>query len=117
LHDAGPEIKRAISGNLDELIDDNPEPSHRVFILIIHIFIVNKFENIVLKRFINLKRNHTLFGSVWSSMRRRTGSLRRSFRVSNTHSKKKHVRYSLDRLLFRFLIKLDLKLTVFMLSY
>ncbi|XP_025410961.1 voltage-dependent calcium channel type D subunit alpha-1 isoform X7 [Sipha flava] len=29
LHDAGPEIKRAISGNLDELIDDNPEPSHR----------------------------------------------------------------------------------------
>jgi len=32
LHDAGPEIKRAISGNLDELIDDNPEPSHRVFI-------------------------------------------------------------------------------------
>lgn len=33
LHDAGPEIKRAISGNLDELIDDNPEPSHRVFIL------------------------------------------------------------------------------------
>ncbi|XP_025411107.1 voltage-dependent calcium channel type D subunit alpha-1 isoform X9 [Sipha flava] len=30
LHDAGPEIKRAISGNLDELIDDNPEPSHRL---------------------------------------------------------------------------------------
>ncbi|XP_025208287.1 muscle calcium channel subunit alpha-1 isoform X3 [Melanaphis sacchari] len=67
LHDAGPEIKRAISGNLDELIDDNPEPSHR--------------------------RNHSLFGSVWSSMRRRTGSLRRSFRVSNTHSKKKHKNY------------------------
>ncbi|XP_025410803.1 muscle calcium channel subunit alpha-1 isoform X5 [Sipha flava] len=65
LHDAGPEIKRAISGNLDELIDDNPEPSHR--------------------------RNHSLFGSVWSSMRRRTGSLKRSFRVSNTHSKKKHL--------------------------
>ncbi|XP_050528815.1 muscle calcium channel subunit alpha-1-like isoform X2 [Daktulosphaira vitifoliae] len=68
LHDAGPEIKRAISGNLDELIDDNPEPSHR--------------------------RNHSLFGSVWSSMRRRTGSLRRSFRISNTHSKKnKHKNY------------------------
>ncbi|XP_025411039.1 muscle calcium channel subunit alpha-1 isoform X8 [Sipha flava] len=67
LHDAGPEIKRAISGNLDELIDDNPEPSHR--------------------------RNHSLFGSVWSSMRRRTGSLKRSFRVSNTHSKKKHKNY------------------------
>ncbi|XP_049817851.1 muscle calcium channel subunit alpha-1 isoform X2 [Aethina tumida] len=44
LHEAGPELKRAISGNLDELIDDNPEPMHR--------------------------RNHSLFGSVWSSMRR-----------------------------------------------
>ncbi|XP_044741496.1 muscle calcium channel subunit alpha-1 [Chrysoperla carnea] len=44
LHEAGPELKRAISGNLEELIDDNPEPSHR--------------------------RNHSLFGSVWSSMRR-----------------------------------------------
>lgn len=30
LHEAGPELKRAISGNLDELIDDNPEPMHRV---------------------------------------------------------------------------------------
>ncbi|XP_025410871.1 muscle calcium channel subunit alpha-1 isoform X6 [Sipha flava] len=60
LHDAGPEIKRAISGNLDELIDDNPEPSHR--------------------------RNHSLFGSVWSSMRRRTGSLKRSFRLSPSSS-------------------------------
>lgn len=38
LHDAGPEIKRAISGNLDELIDDNPEPSHRVFILLLNIY-------------------------------------------------------------------------------
>ncbi|BES91322.1 Voltage gated calcium channel Hypothetical protein domain [Nesidiocoris tenuis] len=44
LHDAGPELKRAISGNLEELLDDNPEPMHR--------------------------RNHSLFGSVWSSMRR-----------------------------------------------
>lgn len=30
LHEAGPELKRAISGNLEELIDDNPEPMHRV---------------------------------------------------------------------------------------
>lgn len=30
LHEAGPELKRAISGNLDELSDDNPEPMHRV---------------------------------------------------------------------------------------
>ncbi|XP_055313578.1 muscle calcium channel subunit alpha-1 isoform X5 [Sitodiplosis mosellana] len=44
LHEAGPELKRAISGNLDELIEE-PEPMHR--------------------------RNHTLFGSVWSSMRRK----------------------------------------------
>uniref|UniRef100_A0A1B6BZP2 Voltage-dependent L-type calcium channel subunit alpha n=1 Tax=Clastoptera arizonana TaxID=38151 RepID=A0A1B6BZP2_9HEMI len=50
LHDAGPELKRAISGNLEELIDDNPEPMHR--------------------------RNHSLFGSVWSSMRRGHGSFR-----------------------------------------
>ncbi|XP_018406581.1 PREDICTED: muscle calcium channel subunit alpha-1 [Cyphomyrmex costatus] len=44
LHEAGPELKRAISGNLEELLDDNPEPMHR--------------------------RNHSLFGSVWSSMRK-----------------------------------------------
>ncbi|XP_037051066.1 muscle calcium channel subunit alpha-1 isoform X2 [Bradysia coprophila] len=44
LHEAGPELKRAISGNLDELMEE-PEPMHR--------------------------RNHTLFGSVWSSMRRK----------------------------------------------
>ncbi|XP_055922391.1 voltage-dependent calcium channel type D subunit alpha-1 isoform X4 [Eupeodes corollae] len=43
LHDAGPALKRAISGNLDELLEE-PEPMHR--------------------------RNHTLFGSVWSSLRR-----------------------------------------------
>ncbi|KAL1129887.1 hypothetical protein AAG570_012831, partial [Ranatra chinensis] len=35
LHDAGPELKRAISGNLEECIDDNPEPMHRVRILCI----------------------------------------------------------------------------------
>lgn len=34
LHEAGPELKRAISGNLDELTDDNPEPMHRVRIKI-----------------------------------------------------------------------------------
>ncbi|XP_049533955.1 muscle calcium channel subunit alpha-1-like isoform X5 [Anopheles darlingi] len=44
LHEAGPELKRAISGNLEDTGDDNPEPSHR--------------------------RNHTLFGNVWSSIRR-----------------------------------------------
>ncbi|KZS09199.1 Voltage-dependent calcium channel type D subunit alpha-1 [Daphnia magna] len=47
LHDAGPELKRAISGNLDELMERDPEPMHR--------------------------RNHTLFGSVWSNMRRGGG--------------------------------------------
>ncbi|XP_011305277.1 muscle calcium channel subunit alpha-1 isoform X6 [Fopius arisanus] len=50
LHEAGPELKRAISGNLEELLDDNPEPMHR--------------------------RNHSLFGSVWSSMRRGHHSFR-----------------------------------------
>lgn len=44
LHEAGPELKRAISGNLEDNGDDNPEPMHR--------------------------RNHTLFGSMWSSIRR-----------------------------------------------
>lgn len=29
LHEAGPELKRAISGNLDELVEE-PEPMHRV---------------------------------------------------------------------------------------
>lgn len=32
LHDAGPELKRAISGNLDELMERDPEPMHRVII-------------------------------------------------------------------------------------
>ena len=30
LHDAGPELKRAISGNLDEMMENDPEPMHRV---------------------------------------------------------------------------------------
>ncbi|CAG0896176.1 unnamed protein product [Darwinula stevensoni] len=30
LHEAGPELKRAISGNLDQLLEDDPEPMHRV---------------------------------------------------------------------------------------
>ncbi|XP_046439979.1 muscle calcium channel subunit alpha-1-like [Daphnia pulex] len=47
LHDAGPELKRAISGNLDELMERDPEPMHR--------------------------RNHSLFGNVWSNMRRGGG--------------------------------------------
>ena len=34
LHEAGPELKRAISGNLEELSDDNPEPMHRVWKII-----------------------------------------------------------------------------------
>ncbi|XP_037087446.1 LOW QUALITY PROTEIN: voltage-dependent calcium channel type D subunit alpha-1-like [Pollicipes pollicipes] len=45
LHEAGPELKRAISGNLDQMVaDDNP--THR--------------------------RNHVLFGRVWSSFRRKS---------------------------------------------
>ncbi|XP_071054916.1 muscle calcium channel subunit alpha-1 [Onthophagus taurus] len=62
LHEAGPELKRAISGNLDELIDDNPEPMHR--------------------------RNHSLFGSVWSSMRRGHSFNRaKSLKVNSTQIK------------------------------
>lgn len=30
LHEAGPELKRAISGTLDDTVDDCPEPMHRV---------------------------------------------------------------------------------------
>lgn len=40
LHDAGPELKRAISGNLDEMMDMDPEPMHRVFIIDININII-----------------------------------------------------------------------------
>lgn len=44
LHEAGPELKRAISGNLDELIEE-PEPMHRVCISIssdVHYFIIRQ---------------------------------------------------------------------------
>ncbi|XP_032677442.1 muscle calcium channel subunit alpha-1 isoform X4 [Odontomachus brunneus] len=63
LHEAGPELKRAISGNLEELLDDNPEPMHR--------------------------RNHSLFGSVWSSMRKGHHSFHRarSLKVNSTTAK------------------------------
>ncbi|XP_060516431.1 muscle calcium channel subunit alpha-1 isoform X4 [Cylas formicarius] len=62
LHEAGPELKRAISGNLDELVDDNPEPMHR--------------------------RNHSLFGSVWSSMKRGHSFNRaKSLKVNSTQIK------------------------------
>lgn len=30
LHEAGPELKRAISGNLDEVVAETVEPMHRV---------------------------------------------------------------------------------------
>ncbi|KAL1455036.1 hypothetical protein WDU94_009157 [Cyamophila willieti] len=60
LHEAGPELKRAISSNLEELVDDNPEPSHR--------------------------RNHTLFGSVWSSMKRH-GSFHATRKINHAKSK------------------------------
>ncbi|KAG5317437.1 CAC1D protein, partial [Pseudoatta argentina] len=62
LHEAGPELKRAISGNLEELLDDNPEPMHR--------------------------RNHSLFGSVWSSMRKGHHFHRaKSLKVNSTTAK------------------------------
>ncbi|XP_008553533.1 muscle calcium channel subunit alpha-1 isoform X4 [Microplitis demolitor] len=60
LHEAGPELKRAISGNLEELLDDNPEPTHR--------------------------RNHSLFGSVWSSMRRGHHSFRAKSLKTNSNN-------------------------------
>ncbi|XP_075986928.1 muscle calcium channel subunit alpha-1-like isoform X2 [Anticarsia gemmatalis] len=44
LHEAGPELKRAISGNLDDITAECDVPMHR--------------------------RNHSLFGGVWSSIRR-----------------------------------------------
>ncbi|XP_063698598.1 muscle calcium channel subunit alpha-1 [Culicoides brevitarsis] len=59
LHEAGPELKRAISGNLEEL-EDEPEPMHR--------------------------RNHTLFGSVWSSIRRSNQSRPRTKPTSSNNS-------------------------------
>ncbi|XP_068624737.1 muscle calcium channel subunit alpha-1-like [Battus philenor] len=45
LHEAGPELKRAISGNLDEIAPEAVEPMHR--------------------------RNHTLFGAVWTTIKKR----------------------------------------------
>ncbi|CAH0731480.1 unnamed protein product, partial [Brenthis ino] len=51
LHEAGPELKRAISGNLDEVVPETVEPMHR--------------------------RNHTLFGAVWTSIKKGKESLYR----------------------------------------
>ncbi|XP_043950491.1 voltage-dependent calcium channel type D subunit alpha-1 isoform X1 [Drosophila biarmipes] len=60
LHEVSPALKRAISGNLDEL-DQEPEPMHR--------------------------RHHTLFGSVWSSIRRHgNGTFRRSAKATASQS-------------------------------
>ncbi|KAH8378094.1 hypothetical protein KR093_009147, partial [Drosophila rubida] len=59
LHEVSPALKRAISGNLDELAEE-PEPMHR--------------------------RHHTLFGSVWSSIRRHgNGTFRRSAKASQSN--------------------------------
>ncbi|CAB0032233.1 unnamed protein product [Trichogramma brassicae] len=55
LHDAGPELKRAISGNLEELLDD-PEPMHR-------------------------RPNHTLFG-MWSSIRKTSFNRAKSMKAA-----------------------------------
>ncbi|XP_053618976.1 voltage-dependent calcium channel type D subunit alpha-1-like isoform X2 [Plodia interpunctella] len=44
LHEAGPELKRAISGNLEEIVAETVEPMHR--------------------------RNHTLFGAVWTTIKK-----------------------------------------------
>ncbi|XP_045780149.1 muscle calcium channel subunit alpha-1-like isoform X5 [Maniola jurtina] len=59
LHEAGPELKRAISGNLDEVVTEMVEPAHR--------------------------RNHTLFGAVWTSIKKG----RESFYRPPTHKKPK----------------------------
>ncbi|KAH8409975.1 hypothetical protein KR009_003411, partial [Drosophila setifemur] len=60
LHEVSPALKRAISGNLDEL-DQEPEPMHR--------------------------RHHTLFGSVWSSIRRHgNGTFRRNAKTTASQS-------------------------------
>ncbi|XP_034128371.1 voltage-dependent calcium channel type D subunit alpha-1 isoform X8 [Drosophila guanche] len=59
LHEVSPALKRAISGNLDELAEE-PEPMHR--------------------------RHHTLFGSVWSSIRRHgNGTFRRSVKATQSN--------------------------------
>lgn len=74
LHEAGPELKRAISGNLDELIEE-PEPMHRVCILILYTFhccnSINIYSQVIHIYLSVIQRNHSLFGSVWSSMRRK----------------------------------------------
>ncbi|KAJ8941883.1 hypothetical protein NQ318_001737 [Aromia moschata] len=120
LHEAGPELKRAISGNLDELIDDNPEPMHRLVVAGKMAYTVHKRVNFVtdltalitnhlqlltlqkMKWFARLKmiveqdisedeeeeRNHSLFGSVWSSMRRGHGLNRaKSLKLNSTQIK------------------------------
>lgn len=38
LHEAGPELKRAISGTLDDTMDDMPEPMHRVSITYLYYY-------------------------------------------------------------------------------
>ncbi|XP_037942480.1 voltage-dependent calcium channel type D subunit alpha-1-like [Teleopsis dalmanni] len=58
LHEVSPALKRAISGNLDELSEE-PEPMHR--------------------------RHHKLFGNVWSSIRRKGTQ---SFKQGNVQSQK-----------------------------
>ncbi|XP_023318725.1 muscle calcium channel subunit alpha-1 isoform X2 [Trichogramma pretiosum] len=69
LHDAGPELKRAISGNLEELLDD-PEPMHR-------------------------RPNHTLFG-MWSSIRKTSFNRPKSFKVPTTAGVKVSPSNSID---------------------
>ncbi|CAG2163960.1 unnamed protein product [Oppiella nova] len=64
LHEFGPEIRRAISGNLDEdNFDNGPdwEPMHR--------------------------RNHSLFGNVWSTVRRKRNHLPQRTRSFNQTSR------------------------------
>ncbi|XP_044763152.1 muscle calcium channel subunit alpha-1 isoform X2 [Coccinella septempunctata] len=72
LHEAGPELKRAISGNLDEMIE--PEPTHR--------------------------RNHTLFGSVWSSMRRGASFREKFLNMNSTKPKQATIDSSIEFLPF-----------------
>ncbi|CAG4985227.1 unnamed protein product [Colias eurytheme] len=63
LHEAGPELKRAISGNLDEIVGETVEPMHR--------------------------RNHTLFGQVWTSIKKGRGSFYAPRKVPKTMVKSK----------------------------
>ncbi|XP_026318237.1 voltage-dependent calcium channel type D subunit alpha-1-like [Hyposmocoma kahamanoa] len=59
LHEAGPELKRTISGNLDEIVSEAVEPMHR--------------------------RNHTLFGAVWTSIKKHG---RESFHIPHSSKAK-----------------------------